>query len=77
MAKIPEEKYLDSAAGKVVTMQLIRLHHTSGEVENFAKWFSGQTGIVLDDGEHGIYRYDYERWVGQQCLDHQLPHDWD
>lgn len=61
----------------MITMKLFEFYHSPGEVETFNAWFAGQTGIVMKDGECGIYFHDYERWLEQGRLDHQCSHDWD
>lgn len=77
MGKIPEHEYVDAGGFKVVTYQLVELHHTPGEVESFCRWMGGQTCAVLDDGSAGIYSWDYERWLREGRLDCQLPGTWD
>ncbi len=77
MGRIPEHEYIESQMGQVVTFQLIELHHTPSEVGVFNAWFGGQTGPILDDNTYAIYVDDYERWLLEGRLDHQLPHNWD
>jgi len=77
MGRIPESEYIEFHGCRVVTAQLIKLHHTPEEVEVFNVWLYGQTGIVMEDGTCGIYVYDYERWLEQGCRDRQCSHDWD
>lgn len=77
MGKIPEQEYLESYGHRVITLQLLLLHHTPEEVETFNAWFSGQTGIIMEDGTIGFYVGDYERWLREGQLDRQLPYSWD
>lgn len=77
MGQIPTSEYIESHGYMVVTAQLIELHHTLAEVETFNAWFTGQTGIIMEDGTLGIYAYDYERWLEQGQQDRQCSHDWD
>lgn len=77
MGRIPEHEYIESQAGQGVTLQLIELYHTPSEVKMFNAWFAGQTGPILDDGAYAVYIHDYERWLSEGRLDHQLPHNWD
>jgi len=77
MGRIPENEYIEAHGCRVVTMQMIEMHHTPAEVETFGAWFTGQTGMILDDGTLAIYSWDYERWLEQGRQDCQSPLDWD
>ena len=74
---IPKEEY-KIAYGNIdyVTMEQIEKYHTKEEVNRFNLWFRGQTGIISDDGDVGIYRYDYERWL-EAGMPPQQGKDWD
>lgn len=77
MRRIPESEYVEAYGSKVVTAQLIELYHNPGEVETFNTWYTGQTGMVLEDGTLGVYAHDYERWLREERLDRQLSNSWD
>lgn len=77
MGRIPTNEYIESQGCIVVTSQLIELYHTHAEIESFDAWFSGQTGIVMPDNTLGVYVHDYERWLDEGRLNHQLPYSWD
>lgn len=74
---IPGNKYISDQGMKVVTINLVKQYHTKSEFENFNKWISGQTGLMMSNGDFGIYVSDYERWMNQGKLTEQLSHDWD
>lgn len=62
MGRIPASEYVEFCDHMVVTSQLLELYHTPEEIENFTKWLRGQTGVILEDGTHGFYASNYERW---------------
>lgn len=79
---IPESEYVtipygDDGTLTVVTLELIRKHHTDREVENFGEWIYGQTVVGLPDGTGGIFIWDYERWLRQGMMTEQDARDWD
>jgi len=84
-SQIPKNEYIgveiDTDKGVdvlyVVTIELVRKYHTQREIEHFCDWISGQTTIMLDDGESGIYVDDYERWLRQGKKHRQNSGDWD
>jgi len=77
MARIPEEEYVESQGMKVVTIELFNRHHTPEDLVVFSEWYSGQTGLTMEDGTLGVYICDYERWLREGRLDRQLPGTWD
>jgi hypothetical protein len=77
MGRIPEHEYIKQHGYRAVTFQLIELYHTPSEVEVFNTWFAGQTWPILEDGTYAVYVDDYERWLSEGRLDHQLSHNWD
>ena len=77
MAQIPAEEYVESHGMKVVTLELFNKHHTPEDLVVFSEWYSGQTGLMMEDGKMGIYTSDYERWIREGRLKDQLPGTWD
>lgn len=61
--RIPQTQYVEYAGIPCVTWMLIKLYHPLKEVEAFDEWFTGQTGMIGDDGTLLIYAHDYERWL--------------
>ncbi len=43
----------------------IELHAPPEELEKLDKWMRGQTMTLRDDGDVGIYIWDFERWLNQ------------
>lgn len=74
---IPEKEYVESHGMKVVTLELFKKHHTAEDLIVFAEWYSGQTGLMMEDGSIGIYTEDYERWLREGKLTRQLPETFD
>jgi hypothetical protein len=60
---IPQSEYLREQDIPYITSQLLKKYHTDAECKAFAKWFYGQTGIITEAGELGVYTWDYERWL--------------
>jgi len=77
MGKIPKDQYVKAHGYPVITKKLLELYHQPHEIEAFSRWFCGQTGIIAEDGTHAVYAWDYERWLKEGRLDHQLPGSWD
>jgi hypothetical protein len=67
----------DGSTIPYVTYAQIMNAHTEQEFINFTKWMYGQTGLLLSNGDIGIYSWDYERWVRQNCEPAQRSGDWD
>lgn len=42
----------------------------------FQKWMAGQTGCMSPEGDLGVYKWDYERWLLQGKQTKQGT-DWD
>lgn len=74
---IPKTEYIEFDGTKVITFQLFAKHHTTEDLLVFAEWYSGQTGMTIEDDKIGIYVCDYERWIRENKLDHQLPGTFD
>lgn len=77
MAQIPAEEYVESHGMKVVTLELFNKHHTPEDLAVFTEWYSGQTGLMMEDGTMGIYICDYERWIREGKLKNLLPGTFD
>lgn len=77
MSRIPEEEYVESHGMKVVTVELFNKHHTIEDLVVFSEWYTGQTGLMMEDGTMGIYICDYERWLREGKLARQLPETFD
>lgn len=76
---IPKNKYIkiwptEEMMG--VTFDMVKKAHTKEEYLNFIKFMGGQTCGRMDNGETGIYSYDYERWIKSGKLTEQGI-DWD
>lgn len=57
----------DKASGiQYVTYAQIAEFHGVIDAARFDKWFTGQTGIITENGDTGIYVFDYERWAKQR-----------
>jgi hypothetical protein len=60
-----------------VTYNQVELAHSKKDFENFKEWMRGQTGLLLEGNEFGIYSWDYERWLRQNRQRSQRSGDWD
>ena len=65
-----------------VTTEQVREAHTPEEYERWCEWLTGQTCTMIDGKTRGLkellaYSWDYERWLGEGQLDHQLLETWD
>lgn len=74
---IPKDEYKKEHKTPFITKALLDKYHTPKEVKAFGIWFTGQTGLITSEGEYGIYTWDYERWLEEGKLKHQLPGTWD
>jgi hypothetical protein len=77
---IPEHQYYQFQTSDYsipyVTYNQVALAHTKEDFENFKEWMRGQTGLLLDGDEFGIYVWDYQRWL-RQGKHTQQGKDWD
>lgn len=60
-----------------VTYNQVKAAHTQNEYFNFCKWMSNQTVGTMDDGNAGIYSWDYERWLREKMKKEQNQDTWD
>jgi len=67
----PTEKMLG------VTYNQVKAAHTQDEYFNFCKWMCGQTCGMMDNGEAGIYSWDYERFCREGMKTEQNAENWD
>lgn len=73
---IPPSEYLTEEGIYCVTMEMVKKYHPD-DVEQFCRWMTGQTGMVLRDGTCAIYAWDYERWLREGRKNEQNPLTWD
>lgn len=60
-----------------VTYDMVKKAHTKEEYNNFCKWMSNQTVGMMDDGNAGIYSWDYERFCREGMKTEQNEETWD
>jgi len=59
-----------------MSLDIIKKYHTEDEVAKFCSFMTGQTCPILPNGEPGVYRWDYERWL-EQGMKSKQGSDWD
>jgi len=60
---ISKSEYILVGKISVVTNKLVTQYHSVEEADQFGRFMTGQTCMVIPDGTVGIYSWDYERWL--------------